>query len=374
MSSDTPPDQDPKITLPLTYAEMTKQNTNKNIENKNTENKKIINRENQQKQKKDLLPYKSCLKNAIMLDLSVSTPTRKELPVFMNENFPNAISVNLNSRKGILEVGFKTEEERIEAEMKDVIYKDIKINKQKLFHWTDTIIPIYASNIYLQDTIEETKQLLTERMNFYGTVKEIKIKVLDGKYQIPEALIYLKKTPDKVIPRQIIVLGVPMYLTWRGADPICNYCKRADHIVKNCKKLQYKLNNKDANGIDMFKNKITDIDEIIDPNLDTIKNTLSNNNNLPNNNIIDDNIMDLSINDNVEDKEPSNTTIIVTDIQKPNITDTNNIDQILKNNTNMEDVNFSNIKYILKRNYNDIDETKKFDWSDDTNQSGNAYD
>lgn len=155
--------------------------------------------------------------------------------------YSNAYAMNYIFKKNLLEVGFKTREEQSEAINKEIIFNGSKLYIQKLHHITDVITVIKATNVNLADTVEETKILIQSKMEQYGEIKDIFIPLVNNRFQEPEATIFIKV--NEFPPREIELEGAKMLLNWKGATPRCRFCKRSNHLVKDCKNLKRKIEN-----------------------------------------------------------------------------------------------------------------------------------
>lgn len=244
----------PDLFEDLSQKEPSEKKNEKNIlnnkRNNNEENPKkniisythIINKENSEKKSKNL-GYKTCLKNAIIIDLDNKTVNKNDAINIMKEHFSHAYAMNYNHKKNLLEVGFNSKNEQTEAENKEIVLYNKKLYIQKLHHITDIYTVIKATNVNLKPTIKETKELIAEKMKEFGDVKDIFIPLIENKWQEPEASIFIKI--ETMPPREIDLEGVQMLLNWKGATPRCRFCKRSNHLVKDCRNLKRKLENTD---------------------------------------------------------------------------------------------------------------------------------
>lgn len=157
----------------------------------------------------------------------------------MDKYFQNAYSMKFELKKNILEAGFITPEEQDKALDLEVIYNNKKLRTQKLHHLTDIFTAIKATNVNVQTNINDTKKLIKQKLEQYGEIKDIFIPLINNKWQEPEATIYIKI--KEYPPREVDLDGVPMLLNWKGAAPRCRFCKRSNHLVKDCRNLKRKL-------------------------------------------------------------------------------------------------------------------------------------
>lgn len=192
------------------------------------------------KQKPKNLEYKSCIKNAIVVDLGAYS-TKNEAIDLMKKHFDNANKMNYIQKKSLLEVGFKSQEEQLEAKTKIITIDGKQLRIERLNHISDIYTVIKATNVNLMDTVEETKETIFNELNKYGEVRNIIIPLIENKWQEPEATIYMKFETEP--PREIKLDGVPMLLNWKGATPRCRFCKRSNHLVADCRNLKRKIEN-----------------------------------------------------------------------------------------------------------------------------------
>lgn len=185
------------------------------------------------------LSYKTCLKNAIIIDLQDDRFNKEDAILIMDKYFQNAYSMKFELKKNILEAGFITPEEQDKALDLEVIYNNKKLRTQKLHHLTDIFTAIKATNVNVQTNINDTKKLIKQKLEQYGEIKDIFIPLINNKWQEPEATIYIKI--KEYPPREVDLDGVPMLLNWKGAAPRCRFCKRSNHLVKDCRNLKRKL-------------------------------------------------------------------------------------------------------------------------------------
>ena len=79
------------------------------------------------------------------------------------------------------------------------------------------------------------------------------IPFINNTWQKPEAIIYIKL--NSLPPREVEIEGVQMLLNWKGANPRCRFCKRTNHLVKDCKNLKRKIENNNNKVIELISEK-----------------------------------------------------------------------------------------------------------------------
>ena len=118
--------------------------------------------------------------NAIVIYLNDNRYNNNDVLNIMKKYFKHAYGMNYLFKKQLLEVGFITQEEQIAAENTEIIYNNKKLQIQKLHHIADIFTVIRATNINIQPKIKDTKQIIKDKLEKYGVIKEIFIPLIEN--------------------------------------------------------------------------------------------------------------------------------------------------------------------------------------------------
>lgn len=187
-----------------------------------------------EKELRKLEPYKTTLRNAILLDFRILELSDSEVYQFIKKYFPKARTIKKHHLNKTVEIGFALVEEQESAILVETEYNNITINKLILNHASDQFIILFLTHLSHMPTDNETKESIRQQLNGFGTVNSINFDMED-KFLTDKAKVIFTPNCEK-IPLEITVDNTVCYVSYRGSEPRCFQCKSLGHVIRECRK------------------------------------------------------------------------------------------------------------------------------------------
>lgn len=196
---------------------------------------------------KEIKRYKTCLKNAMVCDFR-DTKVEKEYAMrYLKKEFPNGKRVKIVQTQRLIEIGFASKPELLEALNKDILMDGQILKRVMLMHESEDYERINISNLSVGDGKDDTELLVHMAMSKYGSIQRIILKYEYG-FLLPEAIVIIERN-ETDIPSEVLINDGMALLDYKNGPKRCHFCKKTNHVYKNCLKRSRRISGREYQHI-----------------------------------------------------------------------------------------------------------------------------
>lgn len=179
-------------------------------------------------QLREIKRYKTCLKNAMVIDFRTMKIEKEYAMKFLKIQFPNSKRVKIVHNQRLIELGFATKEELKEACNKELLLDGIAIDSIMLMHESEDFEKIEITNLSTGDDKNETELMIHQTLMAYGAIQRIILREEYG-LLLPEATVIIERNGKK-IPSELLINDGMAYIDYKNGPKRCLICKKSGHV------------------------------------------------------------------------------------------------------------------------------------------------